>query len=179
MWKEAQRSPRDTQWLPPAFLAWSIFFSLCYPEAQDPSIHLCHELGAAFRVQPLPGGRRAPRNWGASHENIGIRGCLLSWAFPPLIFTPNPRPMDAVGASHALGKSCQVFPWWEPHSAFPKGSPDLHLLSSNPRINPAFPPPLAVLLEEAPLPRSLLCCEKVKLEDERLKGVLEKSRVCS
>lgn len=42
-----------------------IFLSLCCPKAQDLSIHLCPELGAASRVQHLPGGSRAPRNGGS------------------------------------------------------------------------------------------------------------------
>lgn len=62
----------------------SIFLSLCCPEAQDPSIHEL-ELGAASRVQHLPGSRRAPRNWGASHESVGNMGCLL-WGFSPTDF---------------------------------------------------------------------------------------------
>lgn len=92
--------------------AGRIFLSLCCPKALDLSIHLCHELRAASRVQQLIGGRRAPRNCGASHENFGNRGCLPCSYFSSRFSLPNPRPVDAVavGDSRALGKCCQVFP---------------------------------------------------------------------
>lgn len=87
--------------------AGSIFLSLCCPEAQDPSIH---ELRAAPRVQHLPGGRKAPRNWGASHENIGNGGCLVWWGFSPLIFTPKSQWMLWLwGPLMLLGRASRCF----------------------------------------------------------------------